>query len=123
MRAMADVGRLLPHIGPVAIVGNLEAVILREQGVLLVAARFVECFGDFFIVDVGDAFEEQQWEDARLEVGSIDRPAQDVRGFPAVVGDRGEIEFVVGHRHPLRGSCFVIGSMPAPRTRVNPGNG
>src|SRR5207249_2929118 len=37
------------------------------------------------VIDVADAFEEEQREDVALEVGLIDRPAQDVRRTPKVL--------------------------------------
>jgi hypothetical protein len=56
-----------------AIVGDLKAVVLREQGVLLVAPRLVESLSGFFIVHIGDAFEKEERKDVRLEIGSVDR--------------------------------------------------
>ena len=67
-------------------VGNLEAVVLREPGVFLVAAGFGQRGLVLLVMDVRDAFEEEQREDVGLEVGGIHRPPQDVRRFPEVVG-------------------------------------
>ena len=63
---------------------NLEAVVLRELGVLLVAAGFRQRRRVFLVVDIGDALEEEQREDVGLEVGGVHRAAQDVGGFPEV---------------------------------------
>jgi hypothetical protein len=56
-----------------AIVWDLKAVVLREQGVLLVSPRLIESLCGFFIKHIGDAFEKQEWKDVRLEIGSVDR--------------------------------------------------
>ena len=59
-------------------------MVLREPGVFLVAAGFGQGGLIFLVMDIRDAFEEQQREDVGLEVGGIDRAAQDVGGFPEV---------------------------------------
>lgn len=68
-----------------AVIGNLETMVLGEQCVLLVAVRLLEGLIDFFVEHVRDAFEEEQREDVRLEIGRIDGPAKDVGGLPKVV--------------------------------------
>ena len=63
---------------------NLEAVVLREEGVLFVAAGLRQRRLVLLVVNVRDTLEEQQREDVGLEVGRIHRTAQDVRSFPQV---------------------------------------
>ena len=82
LQRLADVGGDRAHVVPVAALGDLKAVVLRELGVFLVAAGFRQRGLVFLVVHIGDALEEEQREDVGLEVGGIDRAAQDVRGFP-----------------------------------------
>ena len=79
-----------------AILRNLEAVVLGEVGIFLVAAGLRQGSVVFLVVDVRDAFEKEQREDVRFEVGGIDWAAEDVGGLPKVgfeLAQRG----VVGH--------------------------
>jgi hypothetical protein len=61
----------------VAIPRDLEAVVLREPGVFLVAAGFGQGGLVFLVVDIGDAFEEEEREDVGLEIGGVNRSAQE----------------------------------------------
>ena len=97
LQRLADVGRDRAHIVPVAALGNLEAVVLREERVLLVAAGLRQRRGVLLVVHVGDALEEQQREDVGLEVGGIDRAAQDVGGLPEMGFELAEGGCVVRH--------------------------
>jgi hypothetical protein len=56
----------------------LEAVVLGEQGVLLVALRGVQGLAVLLVVDVADPLEEEQGEDVGLELGSVYGPAEDM---------------------------------------------
>jgi hypothetical protein len=58
-------------ITPVAIFWHLEAVVLGELGVCLVAAGFLQHRLIFLVMHVGEALEEQEWEDVSLEVRRI----------------------------------------------------
>ena len=64
--------------------GHLEAVVLGEGGVLLVAARLGKGPRELLVEHVGDALEEEQREDVGLEVGRVHRAAEDVGGLPEV---------------------------------------
>jgi hypothetical protein len=68
----------------VAVLRNLEAVVLGEPSVFLVAAGFLERAPVLLVVHVGDALEEEQREDIGLEVGRIYWTVQDVGCFPEV---------------------------------------
>ena len=72
-------------------------MVLGKKGILPVAIRFCEGIGEFFVIDVGDSFEEQQREDKCLEISSVHRPAEDVRRFPKVIGELIELKPVVVH--------------------------
>ena len=84
LQGLPDIRRHVPDIGPVAALGDLEAVVLREQRVFFVAAGLVQGSLVFLVVDIRNAFEEQQREDVGLEVRGIHGTAQDVRRFPQV---------------------------------------
>ena len=84
LQRLADVGRDHAHIAPVAILRNLEAVVLRELGIFLVTAGFRQRRRIFLVIHIRDALEEEQREDVGLEIGRIHRAAQDIRGLPEV---------------------------------------
>ena len=65
-----------------AALGNLEAVILREQGGLLIFAELFQRRRVFVVMDIREALEEQQREDVGLKIRRIHRAAKDVRGLP-----------------------------------------
>ena len=73
---------LVANVVPVAILGDLEAVLLGELRVLLIAARLLERRRSLLVVDVADPLQEQQREHVCLEVRRVDRAAQDVRCVP-----------------------------------------
>ena len=52
LERLTDILRDLPHIPPVAVVGNLEAVVLREQGTLFVTGEFLQRSLVLVVVDV-----------------------------------------------------------------------
>ena len=52
------------------------------MGIFVVAAGLLECRGSLFVVDVADPLKEHQREDVGLEVGCVDRAAEDVGGIP-----------------------------------------
>jgi hypothetical protein len=41
---------------------DLKAVVLRKLGELHIPVGFLQGYSEFFVVDVRDALEEQQWE-------------------------------------------------------------
>ena len=63
---------------------NLEAVVLREQGELLVPAGFGQRGLRLFVEDIAQPLVEQQREDELLVVASIDSAAQQRGGSPEV---------------------------------------
>ena len=56
--------------------GDLEAVVLCEAGILSVAVAFLERGLEFLVIDVADALVEKQREDVLLVVAGIDGAAQ-----------------------------------------------
>ena len=64
--------------------GNLEAVVLREEGVVHVPSRLLQRLRELLVVNVADPLEEEEREDVGLEVGGINGAAQDVCGLPEV---------------------------------------
>jgi hypothetical protein len=71
LQRLPDVGRHRPHVAPMAALRNLEAVVLREQGVLLVATGLRDCRVVFLVVNVRETLEEQQRKDVGLEVRRV----------------------------------------------------
>ena len=57
-------------------------MVLGEGGVVAVSVGVRQGRVELVVVDIRDAFEEEQREDVSLEVGSINGPAKDVRGLP-----------------------------------------
>ena len=47
-------------------------MVFRESGVIYVALRFVEGTLEFFVVDIADAFEEEQGKDVLFVVTGVD---------------------------------------------------
>lgn len=100
---LADIGRDLAHIAPVAVFGDLESVVFRKQGGLIVAPEGLERGLVLFVMHVGDALEEEKRENVGLEAGCIDRTAEDVGGFPKVGFELAKLDFYQGHsRERLR---------------------
>jgi hypothetical protein len=75
LERMTDIGAPGPGIRPMTAFGNLKAVILWKMSELDIPIRFFEGNGKLFIVDVGDALEEEQRENIRFEISRIDRSA------------------------------------------------
>ncbi len=67
-------------------------MILGEERILVVAAGLLKRRGKLLVVDIGDALKEEQRKDIGLEVGCIDRPAQDVCRLPQVRLQDREVE-------------------------------
>lgn len=82
LQSLADVCRHRAEIVPVALMRDLEPIVLREPGIFFIAPGFRESCPVLLIVDVGDPFEEEQREDVGLEVGRVDRPTQNIGGLP-----------------------------------------
>jgi len=89
------------QVGPVAAVGNGEAVVVGlDLGVEAVTplGRGGDVLG---IPRVADALVEQQREDVRLEVRRVDRPPQRARGGPQPA-----LELLL--RHPCRLHAWIL---------------
>jgi hypothetical protein len=56
LQRLTDVRGYHPNIGPMAVVGDLETIMLREQRVLLVVTGLDQCCLVVFIVYIGDTF-------------------------------------------------------------------
>ena len=76
---------LLTYVSPASARRNLEAVVFGEGGVVDVSFGFLESVRELLVVDVADPLEEEEWENVTLEVGLIDRPAENVRSAPEVL--------------------------------------
>ena len=72
----AEVGGGFANLCPVILLRDEEAVELRAAGVVFVAVALGEGFGEFLVVDVTNALEEEQREDELLIVPGIDMPTQ-----------------------------------------------
>ena len=74
----------LTDILPVTAFRNNKTVVFRETGVFFIAAGFFErCLG-FLIVNVGQAFEEEDRRYVALVLVLIDRATQNIAGFKQV---------------------------------------
>ena len=107
LQRLPDIGGHRSHIAPVAAFWHLEAVVLGEAGVFLVAPGFLQRRLVLLVMHVGEALEEQEREDVGLEVRRIHRPAQDVGGFPEVRFELIEGDGVRGHAAIPHGLCMV----------------
>ena len=74
----ADVLGRLPHLAPVGVGRDLEAVVLRVGGERRVAAGFRQRGLRLLVEDIAQALEEQQREDELLVVAGVDGAAQQV---------------------------------------------
>ena len=97
LKRLPDIRGHLPHILPVTVLGNLEAVVLREQRRLFIAIELLQRRRVLLVMHIRDALEKQQREHIRLEVGRIHRSAQDVGGLPEVRFKLGEGDGGGGH--------------------------
>ena len=84
MERVADIGGFCPDVFPMTARRNLEPMVLGEKRIILIAAGFLHCLLQFFIIGVRDALEKEQRENVGLEVSGIHRAAQDIGGFPKV---------------------------------------
>ena len=71
----ADIDGRLPHIAPMGALGDLEAVVLCEAGILPVAVAFFQRGLKLLVVDIADALVEEQREDVLLVVAGVDGAA------------------------------------------------
>ncbi len=78
----AEVGCGFADFVPVVLLRDKEAVELGAAGVVLVAIALGERLGEFLVVDIADALEEEQREDELLVVPGIDVPAEVGRRAP-----------------------------------------
>ena len=90
MQGRPDVRCLRAHLPPMTALRDLEAVLLGQVRILLVAIRLLQGTRPLLVVDIGDALEEQEGKDVGLVVGGVDGSAQDVRGRPEVQLQLGE---------------------------------
>ena len=103
LQGLPDIRSYLAHIGPVAVLGDLKAVVLGEERGLFIAVELLQRSLVFLVMHIGDAFEEEQGEDIGLEVGRIHRSAEDIGGFPEVGFQLGE-----GDAHRVDGIRALI---------------
>ena len=61
-------------------------MVLRELGKFHVAVGLIQGHGILLVIDVGEPLEEQQREDVGLEIGRVDRTAENIRSFPKMPG-------------------------------------
>ena len=59
LQRLADVGGQCANIAPVAAFWDLKAVVLREEGIFLVSARFRQGCCYLLIIDIRDTFEKE----------------------------------------------------------------
>ena len=78
----ADVLRRLADVVPVGTGRDLEAMLFGESGVVRVAIGILERLGVLLVINIGEAFEEEKWEDERLVLSGIDRASQKGRRAP-----------------------------------------
>jgi len=90
LQRLSNIAGYLTHVCPVTAFGDLKAVVLGKKCRLFVAVKLHQCSGVFLVMNIRKALEEEQREHIRLEVSSIDWPAQDVGGFPKVRFELGE---------------------------------
>ena len=84
LQRRADVLRGLPHLAPVGLGRNLEAVVLRVGGELRVAAGLRQRGLRLLVEDIAQALVEQQREDELLVVAGVNRAAQEHGRAPEV---------------------------------------
>ena len=94
LEGAADVLGDLPHLAPVGLRRDLEAVVLREGGELRVTAGLRQRRLGLLVEDVAQALVEQQREDELLVVAGVDGAAQEHGrapevGFELLLGDAG----------------------------------
>ena len=94
LEGAADILGGLAHLAPVGLGRNLEAVVLREVGELLVPTGFRQRGLRLLVEDVAEALVEQQREDELLVVARVDGAAQERGrapqvGFELLLGDAG----------------------------------
>src|SRR5690606_20556525 len=112
----ADVLGAIADVVPQAALGDGEAVVLREQGELVVAPGLVQRLGVLLEIDVADPLEEHQREDVSLEIGLVDAAAQQVSRRGEVLLElrqRQRIAPAVGAQCPRCRACLILGH-PSP---------
>ena len=90
LERLADVDCDFSYILPMAIFGNLEAIVFGEECRFLVSVKLIECCLVLFVMDIGETLEEQERENIGLEVCRIDRSLEEPSGFPQVGFELGE---------------------------------
>ena len=76
---------------------HLEAVVLGQGCVVLVAPRKLQGFGGLLVVDVGDSLEKEQRRDVALVLVLVDGPARDVAGPEQVISQLGFVYWFFWH--------------------------
>src|SRR5262249_32756092 len=95
-QVLADLGGLLADVGPPGVGRDVEAgelVVLLDE--LRGRARVAEVLGEvgqLIVENVGQALEEDEWEDVVLELGGVERPADDAGGLPEPRLQGGQVE-------------------------------
>jgi hypothetical protein len=56
---MSDIGVNDPDVIPMASFRDLESVVFRETGILLIPVRFFECSSHFFVIHIGKTFKKE----------------------------------------------------------------
>ena len=90
-----DVGRVLADVGPEAVLGNMEAVLVRTGRQLFIVFILRQAVLVLLLPDVRDPLKEEQAEDVGLVVRGVDLPTKDVGGPPEVGFEFLETE--IGH--------------------------
>ena len=116
LQGIADVGCHGTNVIPVAVIRDLKAMRLGEEGQFGIAG-LIDDLGVFLVPDIADPLEEQEREDVGLEVSRIHRAAQDVGGLPEVAFELTEIDWSFLHQVVLFMLGPAIGSQArAPRS-------
>ena len=107
LQRIPNVRALGAHLLPVTPLRHLKSVVFGELGKLHIALRFFQGAVQLLIVDIGQALEEEQGENVRLEVRRVDGTPQDIGGFPKMDGQRSNIEVggLVGVVLPAHADC------------------
>ena len=92
LERMTDIGALGPDILPVTTLWNLKAVVLRKLGEFHIASRLFRGHSILLVIDVGEPFEKQKWENVCLEIGRINRAAQDIGRLPEMPEEGPDIQ-------------------------------
>ena len=104
LEGAADIAAGLPDLAPVSLGRDLEAVVLGEEGEILIPSRVTQCGHCLLVIDIAETLQEKQGEDELLVVSRIDRASQEHGSSPEVglkllLGD-------AGHFYPTSKRAF-----------------